>query len=167
MKRLCSTFLLLAAVAAAEKMTAPQLIDLARKNGAGLKEALVESLGEPNIKNGTAALGRGENFIWAVEAATRPVLQLDEAAGPAMTRIKDSAIWYAIGKLKVGTSHAFAYTIDGKPFGGRKDVPAYGADSYLKPGVPSGKLSDKLIHSSKIYNGMKSNYWVYVPAQYD
>jgi hypothetical protein len=24
-----------------------------------------------------------------------------------------------------------------------------------------------LVHTSKLYNGMKSNYWIYVPAQYD
>jgi len=33
--------------------------------------------------------------------------------------------------------------------------------------VLSGKLSEKLIHTSKIYDGMKSEYWVYVPAGYD
>jgi hypothetical protein len=27
--------------------------------------------------------------------------------------------------------------------------------------------SDKLLHTSKIYDGMKSEYWVYVPAGYD
>jgi enterochelin esterase family protein len=39
--------------------------------------------------------------------------------------------------------------------------------SYQQPGVPSGTLSPKLFHSSKIYDGMKSEYWIYVPAQYD
>jgi enterochelin esterase family protein len=39
--------------------------------------------------------------------------------------------------------------------------------SYAMPGVPQGKLSDKHVHVSKIYDGMKSDYWVYVPAQYD
>ena len=32
---------------------------------------------------------------------------------------------------------------------------------------PAGTLSDKLIHTSKVYDGMKSNYWIYVPAEYD
>ena len=32
--------------------------------------------------------------------------------------------------------------------------------------MPSGKLSEKITHS-KIYDGMKSEYWIYVPAQYD
>jgi enterochelin esterase family protein len=28
-------------------------------------------------------------------------------------------------------------------------------------------LSDSIVHTSKIYDGMKSEYWIYVPAQYD
>ena len=46
-------------------------------------------------------------------------------------------------------------------------MPAFGPLSYQQPGVPSGTLSDKLIHTSKIYDGMKSEYWIYVPAQYN
>jgi enterochelin esterase-like enzyme len=37
----------------------------------------------------------------------------------------------------------------------------------VQPGVPSGTLSEKIVHTSKIYDGMKSEYWIYVPAQYD
>ncbi len=41
------------------------------------------------------------------------------------------------------------------------------ADSMQHPGVPTGTLSPKLTHVSHIYDGMKSDYWIYVPAQYD
>jgi len=37
---------------------------------------------------------------------------------------------------------------------------------YAHPDVPSGTLSEKNHHGSKIYEGMKSEYWIYVPAQY-
>src|SRR6202162_2460230 len=57
--------------------------------------------------------------------------------------------------------------INGTTFGGKLDLPAFGPLSYLQPGVPSGTLSDKIVHTSKIYEGMKSEYWIYVPAQYD
>ena len=50
---------------------------------------------------------------------------------------------------------------------GSLDLPAFGPLSYLQPGVPSGTLSEKIVHTSKIYDGMKSEYWIYVPAQYD
>jgi enterochelin esterase family protein len=62
--------------------------------------------------------------------------------------------------------HAFYYLVGGAKFGGRLDLPAFEPRSYLQPGVPSGKLSEKIIHTSKIYEGMKSEYWIYVPAQY-
>ncbi|WP_213805271.1 alpha/beta hydrolase-fold protein [Granulicella sp. dw_53] len=41
------------------------------------------------------------------------------------------------------------------------------ADSLQHPGVPAGTLSPKLSHTSRIYDGMQSDYWIYVPAQYD
>lgn len=40
-------------------------------------------------------------------------------------------------------------------------------DSLQHAGVPTGTLSAKQTIASKIYDGMISNYWVYVPAQYD
>jgi enterochelin esterase family protein len=57
--------------------------------------------------------------------------------------------------------------VDGKKVGGLTDVPAFGPDSYAQPGVPQGKLSEKKTVTSKLYEGMTSDYWVYVPAQYD
>ena len=57
--------------------------------------------------------------------------------------------------------------VDGQRVGGKTDVAAYGPDSYSQPGVPEGKLSEKRVHTTKIYEGMKSDYWIYVPAQYD
>jgi enterochelin esterase family protein len=67
----------------------------------------------------------------------------------------------------VGKLHSFYYVINGAKVGGRLDLPAFGPASYLQPGVPSGTLSPKVTHTSKIYDGMKSDYWIYVPAQYD
>jgi enterochelin esterase-like enzyme len=45
--------------------------------------------------------------------------------------------------------------------------PPLTADSLQHPGVPTGTLSPKLTITSKIYDGMTSDYWIYVPAQYD
>lgn len=45
--------------------------------------------------------------------------------------------------------------------------PPLTADSLQNPNVPAGTLSDKLSITSHIYDGMTSNYWIYVPAQYD
>ena len=42
-------------------------------------------------------------------------------------------------------------------YGGLPDIPAYLPECYVKDGVPQGKLSEKLVHSSKIYPGMTRN----------
>jgi enterochelin esterase family protein len=45
--------------------------------------------------------------------------------------------------------------------------PPLTGDVLQRPGVPVGKLSEKLTLKSQIYDGMVSDYWIYVPAQYD
>ena len=46
----------------------------------------------------------------------------------------------------------------------QRPVPGVAADAA---GFPAGTLSPKLTHTSAIYDGMQTEYWVYVPAQYD
>src|SRR5258708_22635899 len=161
--------LIAGALMAATKMSAPELIALAKKDpqSAQFREGLGASLGAAEMKKGTAAIGEGTDFVWAIDTASEPALLIDGHAGPKMRRIEGSDIWYATGSMDSGISHSFAYRIGGAKFGGRTDVAVYGPDSYTKPGVPQGKLSDKLTHVSKIYDGMTSEYWIYVPAQYD
>ncbi len=156
------------AVHAAEMMSAPQLIDLAKSNPAGLRDAITATFDAKNLKDGTAWAGRGPDFFFATEAAAQPSLVIDDASGLPMQHLTGSDLWYAAARIEqLGKLHSFHYLINGAKFGGRLDLPAFGPLSYLQPGVPSGKLSAKIIHTSKIYDGMKSEYWIYVPAQYD
>lgn len=69
--------------------------------------------------------------------------------------------------MRVGVTHAYAFFADGKPIGTRSDVPGYNPDSYPKPGVPQGKLSDKHTVASKIFDGMKADYWYYASPGVD
>lgn len=46
-------------------------------------------------------------------------------------------------------------------------IPPLGPDSFQHPGVPTGTLSEKLAYTSHIYDGMVSEYRIYIPAQYD
>jgi enterochelin esterase-like enzyme len=166
----CALFLLcfVTSAIAAEKMTAPQLIDLAKANSAGLREAITSTFEAKDLKEGTAWAGHGPDFFFATEASSQPSLLIDEAPGPQMQHLAGSDLWYAAARIEpVGRLHSFHYMINGAAFGGKLDLPAFGNLSYLQPGVPSGTLSEKIEHSSKIYDGMKSEYWIYVPAEYD
>jgi enterochelin esterase family protein len=131
------------------------------------REALIKQLGDAPIKSGEAFNSNGPDFVWAVEAATAPSLVVDDLPVAPMRRSAGSNLWFHIGQLRVGTAHRFHYIVEGARFGGSYDVPAYTRDSYARPGVPQGRLSEKLVHTSKLYGGMQSNYWIYVPAQYD
>ncbi len=163
---LCSLALVASALGA-EKLTAPQLIELAKSNGPSLRDAITATFEPKDLKEGTAWAGRGSDFFFATEASSQPSLVIDGVPGPQLQQLAGSTLWYAPARIEqVGRLHAFHYLIDGKKFGGRLDLPAFGSSSYLQPGVPSGTLSPKLTHTSKIYEGMKSEYWIYVPAQY-
>lgn len=157
------------AALSAQSSPAAGLLELARRDADSVefRAALEATLGEADLKAGKAVAGYGPDFLWAIQSAPRPALFVDNVQGPAMSQISGTNLWFALGKMKTGTSHSFFYTIGGVRFGGRTDVPAYGADSYAQPGVPRGKLSEKILHTSRIYDGMQSEYWIYVPAQYE
>ena len=150
-----------------DKSTATQLVELAKSKAPGLRGAIAASLDAKELKEGTAWAGRGPDFFFAIESSSRPMLLIDGAAGPEMQQLPGSDLWYAPARMEpAGRLHSFYYLIDGAKVGGRLDLPAFGPSSYLQPGVPSGTLSPKVTHTSKVYDGMKSNYWIYVPAQY-
>ena len=128
---------------------------------------IVASLNPEDVKKGLAYWTQGPDVLFAVESAKEPLLRIDDGAAGRMEKLAGSNVWTYATQLRQGTSHAFYYMIDGQRFGGRQDIPVFMNDCYPKAGVPQGKLSDKLAHTSKIYDGMVSDYWIYVPAQYD
>ncbi len=163
------------AQAATKKLTAPELIALTKAKDAPLARAIHATFDETSLKEGSAWAGYGPDFFFAIQAHSMPSLVIDDApTGMAMEPVPPSKaipstpnLWYASVRIDpVGKLHAFHYLVDGSPFGGKLDLPAYGKLSYAMPGVPQGTLSGKIEHVSKIYEGMKSEYWIYVPAQY-
>jgi enterochelin esterase-like enzyme len=153
---------------AAEKSTAPQLIALANSNSPALQDAILATFDPKDLTNGIAWIGRGPDFFFTIQASSKPTLFIDDGPGPPMLQLGKSGLWYASARIEpLGKLHSFHYVVDSVKFGGRLDLPAFTPDSYQQPGALAGKLSEKIIHTSRIYNGMKSEYWIYAPAQYD
>lgn len=158
---------LAATAAAADRVNIAEFVRLSTSSEHGaFRNALMASLTPKKIKDGTAVLGDGPYFIWAVEADKMPLLYIDRHSVGPMARV-DGNLWYHIGQLQTDTGHEFYYMIDGARFGGSVNLPAYGPDSYEHPGVPHGQLSAKMEHVSKIYDGMHTDYWVYTTPGYD
>ncbi|MBL8215369.1 MAG: esterase family protein [Bryobacterales bacterium] len=150
-------------------LAAHPVLELADKSpqSTEFRQAITGVMKEEDIKAGKAVFGEGADFLWVVEAETRPHLIVNDMPFGTLSPIQGTKLFYYRGKLKTGTSHNFNYLVAGKAMGGRTDVAAYMPDSYEQPGVPKGKLSEKLTHTSKIYDGTVSDYWIYVPAQYE
>ena len=139
----------------------------AQPDSAAFRDALVKSLGDDRIKKGTAFDSNGPDFIFAVESASPPSMIVDDQTVTGLRQISGSNLWFYTTQLRTGVSHRFHYMVNGVRLGGSYDVPAYTPDSYVRPGVLQGKLSEKLVHTSRLYDGMQSDYWIWVPAQYN
>ena len=166
----CPVLLVLLAlpVLGAEKLTAPELLHLAQgPHNADFAAALTTTLTPDLIRKGAAFIGQGPDFLFAVEAPSQPTLVIDAQPAGTLTAGGAPNLWVAAAHLTTGTSHYFHYLVGGELFGGANNAAAYGPDSYAQPGVRQGKISDKLSFTSKIYNGMHCDYWIYVPAQYN
>ncbi len=124
-------------------------------------------LSEDNVAKGVAWRGVGGDFLFAIRSESEPLLVIDHGTPRAMQHGPKPGLWVQTATLEAGESHSFSYVVDGKAFGGRADIPAYLPDSYERDAVLRGTLSEKLAWSSKIYDGMLCDYWIYVPAQYD
>lgn len=159
------SLILLASVCAAQKVSTADLLQMARTRAAGLEQALRDTLGADNIQKGTAGAGEMGDFVWAVAAEKGPSLQINNDA--PMAAFKAGSLWVVQSRLNTGTAYKYTWLADGKPIGGANNLPAFGPDSYAKPGVPVGKLTGPIEIPSRIYPDVKANVWWYVPAQWD
>ena len=154
-------------LAAQQKSDAASLIALSESGRSGWADAVRTTFSAKDLHEGTAALGHGPDFFFVTEAPSAPSLVVDDRAPVPMHQLSGTNLFHATAHdLTTGELHAFHYLVGGQPFGGKLDLPAFAPLSYLQPGTPSGTLSARLTHTSKLYDGMVSEYWVYVPAQY-
>lgn len=140
---------------------------LAQSSSVGIRERVEKLAAEGKTRKTVAVAWEGERYLTAIQSDAPPELLVNDESQGTMRRVGNTDLWFHTGSLKTGRGHAFQVFVAGKPVTPRTDVAAFGPEAFEQPGVPQGKLSDKLVHTSKIYGGMKSDYWIYVPAQYD
>jgi enterochelin esterase-like enzyme len=161
------------AMALAQTHPLEALIDSARQGSApGLSDAFTKTLG---AHGGVAVWGGDYLFITDLTPApnTAPIsaaqadVSIDEQPPLPMLKIEGSNFWMRLVKMRTGVTHAYQYYADGKSAGNRSDVAGYNPDSYPKPGVARGSLSEKHTLTSKIYDGMKADFWWYASPGVD
>ena len=157
-------FLLTSSAAFAQAPPLEELISLARQGPAapGLKDRITKTL---SARGGNAVWG--QDYLFVADSSAPVSISLDSQPAVPMARIEGSTLWMLLTKMRTGVTHSFQYYSAGKPLGARGDAIGYNPDSYARPGVPRGKVSEKQTIVSKIYDGMKSDYWVYASPGVD
>lgn len=170
MRKVLSSLLLflLAATAAlhAQSTTAEDLIRTAYE---GDERALLAAVQKhyPSFTNRAVALVHRQDFLFLAATPNAAALSIDLLPAEPMRRLPSSDVWYTLTKLRTGTTHAWQVFAAGEPLNNRSDLPAYNPDSYPQPGVPKGRLSEKFTITSRIYDGMTADYWIYASPGVD
>ena len=170
------------------------LTSLSVNDPAALESAIRSTFSAQALHEGTAHEEQGKQLFFSLETDGTPILVIGEWHELQMQRISGTNVWFSAFTIPEVGLHSFFYRIRGtngaitspRPkafapagglegmgqlgddtFGGSLDLAVFGPEAYSQSGVPQGKLSDRRMIASKLYDGMKSQYWVYVPAQYD
>ncbi|SPE31685.1 putative esterase [Candidatus Sulfopaludibacter sp. SbA3] len=155
---------MLAAAGFAQTPPLEELIGAARLGPAapGLKERITKTLG---ARGGTAMWG--QDYLFVADSPSPVTISIDQQPAVALSQVEGSTLWMLLAKMRTGVTHSYQYYAAGKPLGARGDAVGYNPDSYAKPGVPRGTVSEKRTIVSKIYDGMKADYWVYASPGVD
>ncbi len=151
-----------------QKSTAPQLMELAKSNSPQLRDAITATFDAKDLKEGKAFVGQGAD---SSSPPNLPANPRSSSTTPLAPRCVRSQAPTSGTRPPVSNGLAprtpFITSSLTKNSAGATTSPSIRRTPTSIPDVPAGKLSEKLTHTSKIYDGMKSDYWIYVPAQYD
>ena len=108
----------------------------------------------------------GQDYLFVATSPNPVTISIDLQPQAPLAQI-DGTHWMLLTKMRTGVTHQYQFYSAGKALGARGDAVGYNPDSYPKPGVPKGKLSEKQTIVSKLYDGMKADYWVYASPGVD
>ena len=151
-------FLLGAVAAFAQAPPLEQLIETARQGPAapGLKDLVTKTLSA----NGGVGIW-GQDYLFVTNSPTAATVSIDQQPQAPMQAIEGSTLWMLLLKMRTGVTHSYQFYAAGKTLGARGDAVGYNPDSYPRPGLAHGKVTEKRTITSKIYDGMKADYWIY------
>ncbi len=114
----------------------------------------------------TQAIVWEQDYLFLANSTSPVTISIDSQPQKPLAQV-DESHWMLLTKMRTGVLHEFQFYSAGKTLGNRGDAVGYNPDSYAKPGIAHGKLSAMQTITSKIYDGMKSEYWVYASPGVD
>ena len=146
----------------AQTMTPAESIEAARKgpDSAEMKRRVT------GLTTATQVIIWGQDYLFLATSATQVSISVDLQPQKQLAQV-DANHWMLLSKMRTGVLHQYQFYTAGKALGARGDAIGYNPDSYPQPGIPKGKLSEKHTLTSKIYDGMKYDYWTYASPGVD
>ncbi len=146
----------------AQAPTPAESIEAARKGPAST--AMQQRVGKMTTPVQVAVWG--QDYLFLATAPSQVTVSIDQQPPKALAQV-DPTHWMLLTKMRTGVLHQYQFFAAGKPLGNRGDAVGYNPDSYPQSGIPHGKLSEKQTLTSKIYPGMKYDYWTYAAPGVD
>ena len=163
MKNILVLSCLLVASSFAQTHPIQELVEAAR--GGASSPAFQAALKKEMPRGGVQVWG--QDFLFVSQSDQPVTVSIDEQPPVPMNAVPGSNLWFRLEKMRTGVTHSHQAFAGGKPLGNRGDVPGYNPDSYPKPGVVKGTLSEKQTITSAIYPGMKVDFWYYASPGVD
>src|SRR5438105_8587959 len=137
------------AVSASFAQTPAELIEAARKGpgSAEMKERAAKMTAPAQVTVW------GQDYLFVATSPSPVTVSIDLQPQMPLAQV-DGTHWMLLTKMRTGVLHQYQFYAAGKPLGNRGDAIGYNPDSYPKPGVAHGKLSEQHTITSKIYDGM-------------
>lgn len=153
---------------AAAAFPAAEFSEIARLVADGKDDkAIVAAFGEEAVKTNKAVAAQLRDLLFAVRASSTARVTVDDGPPINLRRVGKSDLWVGTARVTPGTTHNVQYLVAGQTIPVIENVRSFDEWAYDRAGVPQGKLSEKMIHESQIYPNTKTDWWTYVPAQYD
>ena len=136
-----------------------------------LAERIRAAFGKENLLKGAPPRIEDQTVAWAIEApgaagAPKAVSE-DGTFSMTLARVGNTPVFATVTTFDYDTVMRVFYEIDGKRLGPvNLELYAPHPDTFEKPGVPKGKVSQMPKWESKIFAGTTREWWIYVPAQY-
>ncbi len=173
----CALFILWPLQAGAQALDASELkseLDgvLTADAGIALSARLHKQFGKDKLAAGVMLRGGALDVAWAIDApgaaAAPSVASADGSFRLALHRLGATNVYAGATTLPSGTGISWSIDVDGATKG-RGQLEVYTVDplTLADATVPKGKLTQRAAWESKVFDGTKRDWWVYIPAQYN
>ncbi len=131
--------------------------------------------GRDELVRGAAPMVDELSVAWVLEladplppnAAAHRVVHDTGNTNYLMVQVGTTGVYALVKTLSSGTAYTWHYESGNRRFGGSQlEVWETHPDSREQPGVQKGSVKQMPPWESKIFDGTKRDWWIYVPAQY-